>query len=39
VTAWADVAVSAGGSTCWELAFMGAPGLIITVAENQEGMG
>jgi spore coat polysaccharide biosynthesis predicted glycosyltransferase SpsG len=33
--AWADVAVSAGGSTCWELAFMGLPALLIVTAENQ----
>ena len=33
--AWADVAVSAGGSTCWELAFMGLPSLLLTLAENQ----
>ena len=33
--AWADIAISAGGSTCWELAFMGLPSLIITVADNQ----
>jgi UDP-2,4-diacetamido-2,4,6-trideoxy-beta-L-altropyranose hydrolase len=33
--AWADVAVSAGGSTCWELAFMGVPGLLLITAENQ----
>jgi len=33
--AWADVAISAGGSTCWEMAFMGLPGLIIVLAENQ----
>ncbi len=33
--AWADVAISAGGSTCWELAFMGLPNLILTLAENQ----
>jgi UDP-2,4-diacetamido-2,4,6-trideoxy-beta-L-altropyranose hydrolase len=33
--AWADVAVSAGGSTSWELAFMGLPGLILGIAENQ----
>jgi UDP-2,4-diacetamido-2,4,6-trideoxy-beta-L-altropyranose hydrolase len=34
--AWADLAVTAGGSTCWELAFMGLPSLIITLADNQE---
>lgn len=33
--AWADVAVSAGGSTCWELAFMGLPNLILVLADNQ----
>lgn len=33
--AWADVAISAGGSTCWELLFMGAPSIIIVLAENQ----
>ena len=33
--AWADVAVSAGGTTCWELAFMGVPFVVITLAENQ----
>ncbi|SDN44526.1 UDP-2,4-diacetamido-2,4,6-trideoxy-beta-L-altropyranose hydrolase [Desulfonauticus submarinus] len=36
---WADLAITAGGSTCWELVFMGVPSLIITVAENQEGIG
>ena len=34
--AWADIAVSAGGSTCWELAFMGVPTLVIVLAKNQE---
>lgn len=34
--AWADLAVSAGGSTCWELAFMGLPNLILILADNQE---
>ncbi|MBD2517197.1 UDP-2,4-diacetamido-2,4,6-trideoxy-beta-L-altropyranose hydrolase [Nostoc sp. FACHB-973] len=33
--AWADVAVTAGGSTCWELAFMGLPSLVLILAENQ----
>ena len=33
--AWADVAVSGGGSTCWELAFMGLPALVVVLAENQ----
>jgi UDP-2,4-diacetamido-2,4,6-trideoxy-beta-L-altropyranose hydrolase len=32
---WADLAITAGGSTCWELSFMGLPSLVITVAENQ----
>lgn len=34
--AWADVAISAGGSTCWELAFMGLPSILCPVAENQK---
>jgi len=33
--AWADVAVTAGGSTCWETAFMGLPNVILVLAENQ----
>jgi len=33
---WADMAVAAGGSTCWELAFTGLPSLFISLAENQE---
>lgn len=33
--AWADLAISGGGSTCWELAFMGLPNCIIVIAENQ----
>ena len=35
---WADVAISAGGSTCWELAFMGLPSALIVLAENQRGI-
>ena len=34
--AWADVAVSASGSTCWELAFMGLPAALVVLAENQQ---
>ncbi|AOX03977.1 UDP-2,4-diacetamido-2,4,6-trideoxy-beta-L-altropyranose hydrolase [Moorena producens PAL-8-15-08-1] len=33
--AWADIAIAAGGSTCWELAFMGLPSLVVILAENQ----
>ena len=36
--AWADLAVSAGGSTCWEMAFMGLPCVILVLAENQQGI-
>ncbi len=31
----ADIAVSAAGSTCWELCMMGLPALLIDVAGNQ----
>jgi UDP-2,4-diacetamido-2,4,6-trideoxy-beta-L-altropyranose hydrolase len=34
--AWADAAVSAGGSTVWELAFMGLPAILSVIADNQE---
>jgi UDP-2,4-diacetamido-2,4,6-trideoxy-beta-L-altropyranose hydrolase len=33
--AWADLAISAGGTTCWELAFMGVPMVTLILAENQ----
>lgn len=33
---WADLAISGGGSTLWELAYMGVPALVLTLAENQE---
>jgi UDP-2,4-diacetamido-2,4,6-trideoxy-beta-L-altropyranose hydrolase len=34
--AWADVAISSAGSTCWEFCFLGLPSLIFDVAENQK---
>jgi UDP-2,4-diacetamido-2,4,6-trideoxy-beta-L-altropyranose hydrolase len=33
--AWADVAVSAAGTTSWELAYMGVPALLLALAPNQ----
>jgi UDP-2,4-diacetamido-2,4,6-trideoxy-beta-L-altropyranose hydrolase len=33
--AWANVAVAAGGTTCWELACMGLPALVVILADNQ----
>lgn len=33
--AWADVAVAAGGTTAWELAFMQVPSVLLAIAENQ----
>lgn len=33
--AWADIAVSAGGITCWELVFMGMPSVLVAIAKNQ----
>lgn len=34
--AWADLAISAGGTTCLELAFMGLPTCTVVIAENQK---
>jgi UDP-2,4-diacetamido-2,4,6-trideoxy-beta-L-altropyranose hydrolase len=34
----ADIAISAGGTTCWELACMGLPNIIIVLADNQCGI-
>ena len=36
--AWADIAVTAAGSTCWELAFMGVPLISVVASENQRGI-
>lgn len=33
--AWADLGVAAGGTTSYELAFMGLPAVLLVVAENQ----
>jgi UDP-2,4-diacetamido-2,4,6-trideoxy-beta-L-altropyranose hydrolase len=33
---WADVAVSAGGSTCWEMAYIGLPFLTVVLSDNQK---
>jgi UDP-2,4-diacetamido-2,4,6-trideoxy-beta-L-altropyranose hydrolase len=35
VMAWADLAISAAGSTCWEMAYMGLPSMVLALAENQ----
>lgn len=35
---WADVAVTAGGSTCWETAFLGLPNVLLVLADNQKGI-
>jgi UDP-2,4-diacetamido-2,4,6-trideoxy-beta-L-altropyranose hydrolase len=34
--AGADLALTAGGSTCWELAYMGLPACTLILADNQE---
>ncbi|MFN9054465.1 MAG: glycosyltransferase, partial [Pseudanabaena sp.] len=33
---WAEIMIAAGGSTNWELAFMGLPSIVITIADNQK---
>ena len=33
---WADVAIAAPGGTCWELAFLGVPMILITLSLEQE---
>lgn len=33
---WADLAITAAGSTCWELACLGVPLVVTSVAPNQE---
>jgi spore coat polysaccharide biosynthesis predicted glycosyltransferase SpsG len=33
---WADIAIAAGGTTCWELAFMGVPFIGLSRAKQEE---
>jgi len=33
--AWAEMAISAGGTTCWELSYLGVPFLVVVLSENQ----
>ena len=33
---WADVAISAAGSTCWELAYLGLPAIVIALSRDQQ---
>lgn len=35
---WADLAVGASGSTCWELCLLGVPMVIVAAADNQAGI-
>jgi UDP-2,4-diacetamido-2,4,6-trideoxy-beta-L-altropyranose hydrolase len=32
---WADIAISAAGGTCWELAFLGVPMILISLTSDQ----
>lgn len=32
---WSDLAITAAGSTCWELSFMGVPSITIVTGSNQ----
>lgn len=36
--AWADAAVAGAGTTFWEMCFLGLPGILLVLAENQEGV-
>lgn len=35
---WADLAVSAAGGTCWELAYMGIPAVVVAISRDQVGI-
>ncbi len=34
--AWADVAITGAGTTFWEMCFLGLPGILLVVAQNQQ---
>src|ERR1700733_6771302 len=33
--AWADLAISGAGTTCWEMCWLGLPAILVVAAENQ----
>jgi len=33
---WADIIISAAGSTCWEICYFGTPAVVTSVTENQQ---
>lgn len=35
---WADIAISGAGSTCWELAYLGLPAIVIALSQDQQGI-
>jgi UDP-2,4-diacetamido-2,4,6-trideoxy-beta-L-altropyranose hydrolase len=35
---WADLAISGAGSTCWELAYLGLPAIVIALSQDQQGI-
>lgn len=35
---WADLCISAGGSSCWELCLYGIPAVLVATADNQLGI-
>jgi UDP-2,4-diacetamido-2,4,6-trideoxy-beta-L-altropyranose hydrolase len=35
---WADVAISGAGGTCWELAYLGLPAIVIALSQDQQGI-
>ena len=35
---WADMAISGAGGTCWELAYLGLPAIVIALSRDQQGI-